>query len=130
MVSVTNLTMRFGSRVLFDHVNLKLDQHKRYGLIGANGAGKTTFLKILSGQIKDYEGDVSIGSGLKVGVLGQNQYAFEDFTVMDAVLYGHRRLYDAIKEKAELYGRGEFEDDATIERFADLMKKGVDDESN
>ena len=112
--------MRFGSRVLFDHVNLKLDQHKRYGLIGANGAGKTTFLKILSGQINEYDGTVSIGAGLKVGVLGQNQFAFEDFTVMDAVLYGNKRLYDAIKEKEELYVTGDFDDDATNERLAEL----------
>ena len=112
--------MRFGSRVLFDNVNLKLDQHKRYGLIGANGAGKTTFLKILSGQIKEYEGSVSIGTGLKVGVLGQNQFAFEDFTVMDAVLYGNKRLYDATKEKEELYVTGDFDDDATNDRLAEL----------
>jgi ATPase subunit of ABC transporter with duplicated ATPase domains len=82
MVTVTNLTMRFGSRVLFDHVNLKLDQHKRYGLIGANGAGKTTFLKILSGQIDEFDGTVTIGAGLKVGVLEQNQFAYEDYTIL------------------------------------------------
>ena len=120
MVSVNNLIMRFGSRVLFDNVNLKLDQHKRYGLIGANGAGKTTFLKILSGQIEEFEGDISIGSGLKVGVLGQNQFAFEDFTVMDAVLYGNKRLYDATKEKEELYVTGDFDSDETNNRLAEL----------
>jgi len=112
--------MRFGSRVLFDDINIKLDQHKRYGLIGANGAGKTTFLKILSGEIKEYEGEVIIGSGLKVGVLGQNQYAFEDYTIMDAVLYGNKRLYDAIKEKEELYTTGDFEDDKVNERLGEL----------
>ena len=120
MVSTHNLTMRFGNRVLFDGINLKLDRHKRYGLIGANGAGKTTFLKILSGEITEYEGEVSIGNGLRVGVLGQNQYAFEDFTIADAVLYGNRRLYDAIKEKEELYVTGDFEDDATNNRLAEL----------
>ena len=81
MVQITKLVMRFGSRVLFEGINLKLDRNKRYGLIGANGAGKTTFLKILSGEIKEYEGDISIEPGLKVGVLGQNQFAFEDFTI-------------------------------------------------
>ncbi|MDF1880235.1 ATP-binding cassette domain-containing protein [Sulfurimonas sp. MAG313] len=120
MVSVNNLIMRFGSRVLFDNVNLKLDQHKRYGLIGANGAGKTTFLKILSGEIDEFEGDISIGSGLKVGVLGQNQFAFEDFTVMDAVLFGNKRLYDATKEKEELYVTGDFDSDETNNRLAEL----------
>ncbi len=120
MVTVQKLTMRFGNRVLFENINLKLDRHKRYGLIGANGAGKTTFLKILSGQIAEYEGDIRIGTGLKVGVLGQNQYAYEDFTIMDAVLYGNKRLYDAIKEKEILYATGDFEDDAVNNRLADL----------
>ena len=120
MVQTINLTMRFGSRVLFDNINLKLDPHKRYGLIGANGAGKTTFLKILSGEIEEFEGEVAIENGLKVGVLGQNQFAFEDFTILDAVLYGNKRLYDAIKEKEKLYETGDFEDDAVNNRLADL----------
>ncbi|MDX1295110.1 MAG: ATP-binding cassette domain-containing protein [Sulfurimonadaceae bacterium] len=120
MVQVTNMTMRYGSRVLFGEINLKLDRNKRYGLIGANGAGKTTFLKILSGEISEYEGEVSIEPGLKVGVLGQNQYAFEEFTIADAVLYGNKRLYDAIKEKEDLYTNGDFEDDAVNNRLAEL----------
>ncbi|NOQ32240.1 MAG: ATP-binding cassette domain-containing protein [Helicobacteraceae bacterium] len=120
MVRTVNLTMRFGSRVLFNDINLKLDQHKRYGLIGANGAGKTTFLKILSGQIEEFDGEVNIGSGLKVGVLGQNQFAFEDFTITDAVLFGNKRLFDAIKEKEKIYETGDFEDDAVNNRLADL----------
>lgn len=120
MVIVQKLTMRYGSRILFQDINLKLDRNKRYGLIGANGAGKTTFLKILSGQINEYEGDIIVENGLKVGVLGQNQYAFENFTIMDAVLYGNKRLYDAIKEKEELYMSGNFEDDAVNNRLAEL----------
>jgi len=120
MVTVQNLTMRYGNRVLFQDINLKLDRHKRYGLIGANGAGKTTFLKILSGEITEYDGEVIIPKANKVGVLGQNQYAFEDFTIADAVLYGNKRLYDAIKEKEDLYVTGDFEDDATNNRLADL----------
>jgi len=120
MVTVQNLTMRYGNRVLFQDINLKLDRHKRYGLIGANGAGKTTFLKILSGQINEFDGEVVIPKANKVGVLGQNQFAFEDYTIMDAVLYGNKRLYDAIKEKEELYTTGDFEDDAVNNRLADL----------
>lgn len=120
MVTVQKLIMRYGSRVLFQDINLKLDRHKRYGLIGANGAGKTTFLKILSGEIKEYEGEIIIPKSNKVGVLGQNQYAFEDFTIMDAVLYGNKRLYDAIKEKELLYATGNFEDDAVNDRLAEL----------
>jgi len=128
MVNVNNLIMRFGNRVLFQDINLKLDRHKRYGLIGANGAGKTTFLKILSGQIDEYEGDISVDNGLKVGVLGQNQFAFENFTIMDAVLYGNKRLYDAIKEKEELYMTGDFEDEATNNHLADLEVISVEED--
>ena len=120
--------MRYGSRVLFSEINLKLDRHKRYGLIGANGAGKTTFLKILSGQIPEYEGEISIEPGLKVGVLGQNQYAFEDYTIADAVLFGNKRLYDAIKEKEELYATGDFEDDAVNNRLAELEVISVEED--
>jgi ATPase subunit of ABC transporter with duplicated ATPase domains len=120
MVNVNNLIMRFGNRILFQDINLKLDRHKRYGLIGANGAGKTTFLKILSGEINEYEGDIIIPKANKVGVLGQNQFAFEDYTIMDAVLFGNKRLYDAIKEKEVLYVTGDFEDDAVNNRLADL----------
>jgi ATPase subunit of ABC transporter with duplicated ATPase domains len=128
MVQVTKLAMRFGSRVLFEGINLKLDRNKRYGLIGANGAGKTTFLKILSGEIKDYEGDISIEPGLKVGVLGQNQFAFEDFTIADAVLWGNKRLYDAIKEKEYLYANGDFEDDKVNDRLAELEMISVEED--
>ncbi len=120
MVTVQNLTMRYGNRVLFQDINLKLDRNKRYGLIGANGAGKTTFLKILSGQINEYEGEIIIPKANKVGVLGQNQFAFESYTIADAVLYGNKRLYDAIKEKEELYMSGDFEDEATNNRLAEL----------
>ena len=128
MVTVNNLIMRFGNRVLFQDINLKLDRHKRYGLIGANGAGKTTFLKILSGQIDEYEGDISVENGLRVGVLGQNQFAFEDYTIADAVLYGNKRLFDAIKEKEELYATGDFEDDAVNNRLADLEVISVEED--
>ena len=128
MVQTINITKRFGSRILFEGINIKLDPHKRYGLIGANGAGKTTFLKILSGEIPDYEGEVVIENGRKVGVLGQNQFAFEDFTVTDAVLYGNKRLYDAIKEKEDLYVNGDFEDEATNNRLAELEVISVEED--
>ena len=128
MVRVQNLIMRYGNRVLFQDINLKLDRHKRYGLIGANGAGKTTFLKILSGEINEYEGEVVIPKANKVGVLGQNQFAFEDFTIADAVLYGNKRLFDAIKEKEELYMTGDFEDDATNNRLAELETISVEED--
>ena len=103
MVQTVNLKKSYGSRVLFQDINIKLDDGKRYGLIGANGAGKTTFLKILSGQEDATHGEVQIQSGKKVGVLSQNQFAYEAYTIFDTVLLGNKRLYDAIKEKEELY---------------------------
>ncbi len=120
MVEVNNLTMRYGSRVLFENINLKLDVGKRYGLIGANGAGKSTFMKILSKELQPTSGNVSVQNGLRVGTLSQNQFAFEDFTLKDAVMYGNKRLYDAIKEKEELYINGDFEDEKVNDRLAQL----------
>jgi len=111
MVQTVNLKKAFGARVLFQDINLKLDIAKRYGLIGANGAGKTTFLKILSGQEDATEGEVQIQNGKKVGVLSQNQFAFENFTLFDTVLMGNKRLYDAVKEKEELYMSTDFTDE-------------------
>jgi ATPase subunit of ABC transporter with duplicated ATPase domains len=103
MVQTVNLKKAFGPRVLFENINLKLDVGKRYGLIGANGAGKTTFLRILSGQEDATEGEVQVQNGKKVGTLSQNQFAYEEFSIFDTVLLGNKRLYDAIKEKEKLY---------------------------
>ncbi|WP_428025646.1 ABC-F family ATP-binding cassette domain-containing protein [Arcobacter sp.] len=103
MVQTVNLKKAFGARVLFQDINLKLDAGKRYGLIGANGAGKTTFLKILSGEEEATEGEVQVQNGKKVGTLSQNQFAYEAYTLFDTVLLGNRRLYNAIKEKEKLY---------------------------
>jgi ATPase subunit of ABC transporter with duplicated ATPase domains len=120
LLSTINLTQRYGKRVLFDKINISLDAGKRYGLIGANGAGKSTLIKILSGEIEQSEGEVQLQSGVKLGVLGQNQYAFEDFTLSDAVLYGNKRLFDAQKEKEKLYMEGDFESEAVNNRLAEL----------
>ena len=120
MVEVNNITMRFAHQLLFENINLKLDKGKRYGLIGANGAGKTTFLKILSREIEPTSGNISVENGLRVGVLSQNQYAFEDYTLKDAVMIGNKRLYDAIKEKEYLYANGDFSDDKANDRLAEL----------
>ena len=120
MLSTVNLTQRYGKRVLFENINITLDQGKRYGLIGANGAGKSTFMKILAGEIEPSEGEVIIQPGLRLGVLGQNQYAFEDFTLKDAVLYGNKRLYEATKEKEKLYMEGDFESEEVNNRLAEL----------
>lgn len=119
MLEVKNLTQRFGQQLLFEDVNLKLNAHNRYGLIGANGAGKSTFLKILSGEVEHTSGDIVIENGKKVGVLGQDQFAFENFSIKDAVLYGNKRLYDAVKEKEKLYMSEEFTDEIN-ERLSEL----------
>ncbi|MCI6988189.1 MAG: ATP-binding cassette domain-containing protein [Campylobacter sp.] len=119
MVNIDSLSMRFANQTLFEDVSLSLDKGNRYGLIGANGAGKSTLLKILSGEIEPTMGEVNIDAGLRVGVLGQDQFAFENFTLKDAVLYGNKRLYDAVKEKEKLYMSEEFTD-AINERLAEL----------
>ena len=120
MLSTVNIVQRYGKRVLFDKISITLDAGKRYGLIGANGAGKSTFLKILAGQLEQTDGTVQMQPGLKMGVLGQDHYAFEDFTLRDAVLYGNKKLYEAQKEKEKLYVEGNFEDDAVNNRLAEL----------
>jgi ATPase subunit of ABC transporter with duplicated ATPase domains len=120
LLSTVNIVQRYGKRVLFDKISITLDGGKRYGLIGANGAGKSTFLKILAGELEQTDGDVRIQPGLQMGVLSQNHYAFEDFTLTDAVLYGNKKLYDAQKEKEELYMTGDFEDDKVNERLGEL----------
>ena len=103
MVKIVNLKKTFGSRTLFQDINLSFDTGKRYGLIGANGAGKTTFLNMLSGKEDITEGEVQVQNGKKVGVLSQNQFEFDEYSLMDTVLMGNKRLYDAIKKKEELY---------------------------
>jgi len=120
MLRTIKLTQRYGNRILFENINLELTKGKRYGLIGANGAGKTTFLNILSGKMEPSSGEVAIDNGLKVGILEQNQFAFEKFTLKDAVLYGNKRLYDAIKEKEKLYMDGNFEDEKVNDRLSKL----------
>ncbi|RAX57024.1 ABC transporter ATP-binding protein [Helicobacter monodelphidis] len=120
MVQVTNLSMQYASKKLFENVNLKLDAGKRYGLIGANGAGKSTFLKILSGEVEASSGEISFSPHTRLGVLGQNQFAFEEFSLKDAVLYGNKRLYDAVKEKEYLYTNGDLEDEKVNERLGEL----------
>jgi len=120
LLQAINITMQFGSRKLFDKINIRLNKGKRYGLIGANGAGKTTFLKIISREMEPTDGEIWTESGAKIGVLGQNQFAFEDFTLFDAVLWGNKRLFDAVKEKEKLYAEGDFSDDKVNERLGEL----------
>ncbi|SMG38597.1 ABC-F family ATP-binding cassette domain-containing protein [Paenibacillus aquistagni] len=108
MISTTGVTLRYGKRALFEDVNIKFTPGNCYGLIGANGAGKSTFLKILSGEIEPNNGDVSITPGDRLSVLKQDHYAYDEHKVLDTVIMGHQRLYDIMKEKDALYAKADF----------------------
>ncbi|WP_420151106.1 ABC-F family ATP-binding cassette domain-containing protein [Spirosoma sp.] len=119
MVSVQNVSLRYGKRVLFDDVNIKFTSGNCYGVIGANGAGKSTFLKILSGEIEPQTGSVTITPGERMSVLKQNQSAYDEFPVLQTVIMGNQRLYDIMQEKDELYAKTDFTD-ADGEKAAEL----------
>jgi len=110
MISTTKLSVRFGEQPLFEDVNVKFTPGNCYGLIGANGAGKSTFLKILSGELEQTSGEVHIGKGLRLAVLKQNHFEFDEYTVMDTVIMGHKMLYDIMKAKDALYSKPDFND--------------------
>src|SRR5690625_1984281 len=99
MITVTDVSLQFADKKLFEDVNLKFNPGNCYGLIGANGAGKSTFLKILSGEIESQTGHVSIEKDKRLAVLKQDHFAYEDENVLDTVLMGHERLYDIMQEK-------------------------------
>lgn len=114
MISTNNVGLRYGGRKLFDDVNIKFTPGNCYGLIGANGAGKSTFLKILSGEIEPNTGDVSVTPGERLAVLKQDHFQFEEFEVLETVIMGHSRLYNIMKEKEELYAKEDFSDEDGI----------------
>lgn len=99
MIYVNNLGVRFPDRILFDDVNLTFSPGNCYGVIGANGAGKTTFLKILSGEKEATSGDITIAKDSRMSILKQDHFAFDDYTVLDTVIIGNKRLYDIREEK-------------------------------
>ncbi|MFA6946002.1 MAG: ATP-binding cassette domain-containing protein, partial [Pedobacter sp.] len=105
MITVSNLSLRYGKRTLFEEVNLKFTPGNCYGIIGANGAGKSTFLKILSKEIDPSSGSVSFTPGERMAVLTQNHYAFDEFPVIETVMMGHKELYSIMKEKDALYAK-------------------------
>jgi ATPase subunit of ABC transporter with duplicated ATPase domains len=110
MISVSNLSLRYGKRTLFEDVNLKFTQGNCYGVIGANGAGKSTFLKILSGEVNQTSGNVAITPGERMAVLKQNHYEFDEFSVIETVMMGHTELYAIMKEKDAIYLKEDFSD--------------------
>lgn len=119
MITTENVTVKFGSEPLFENVNIKFSAGNCYGLIGANGAGKSTFLKVLSGELEPTSGEVHIKKGMRISVLKQNHFEFDDFTVMDTVIMGNKHLYDVMKEKDALYAKPDFNDEDGI-RVAEL----------
>lgn len=108
MISVNNVTLAYGKRVLFDEVNINFTKGNCYGIIGANGAGKSTFLKIISGEIEPNKGSVDITPGERMAVLAQNQFAFDDQTVLNTVLMGHKKMWQVMHEKDALYMKEDF----------------------
>lgn len=119
MISVSNLSLRYGKRILFDEVNLKFAPGNCYGVIGANGAGKSTFLKILSGEVDPTTGHVSITTGERMSVLKQNHFEFDNCVVLNTVIMGNKKLWDVQQEKDAIYAKSDFSD-ADGERAAEL----------
>ena len=114
MISANKVTLRLGKKALFEDVNIKFTEGNCYGLIGANGAGKSTFLKILSGQLETTSGDVTITPGQRLSVLEQDHFKYDSFPVLDTVIMGNQRLYDIMKEKEAIYMKENFTDEDGI----------------
>ncbi len=134
MISANNVTYRVGKKALFEDVNIKFTEGNCYGLIGANGAGKSTFLKILSGALETTNGDISVTPGQRLSVLEQDHFKYDAYTVMDTVIMGNERLYQIMKEKEAIYAKEDFSDEDGIRaseleaEFAEM--DGWDAESN
>ena len=134
MIQANNVTLRVGKKALFEDVNIKFTEGNCYGLIGANGAGKSTFLKILSGALETTNGDVSITPGQRLSVLEQDHFKYDAYPVMDTVIMGNERLYQIMKEKDDIYAKEDFSDEDGIRaseleaEFAEM--DGWDAESN
>jgi ATPase subunit of ABC transporter with duplicated ATPase domains len=111
MISTANITMQFGEKPLFEDISIKFQGGNRYGLIGANGCGKSTFMKILTGELTPSNGTVSIGNGERLGVLRQDQFAYEEFRVVDTVIMGHEKLWEVKKERDRIYALPEMSDE-------------------
>ena len=126
MLTAIGVTVRFGKRVLFEDVNIKFGKGNCYGIIGAYGAGKSTFLKVLSGELEPSKGEVSLEKGERLSILKQDHFAFEEYTVMDTVIMGNKELYDIMKEKDSIYMKPDFSEEDGMkaakleERFAEL----------
>ena len=125
MISANNVTLRIGKKALFEDVNIKFTEGNCYGLIGANGAGKSTFLKILSGQLEPTNGDISITAGQRLSFLQQDHFKNDAYTVLDTVIMGNKRLYEIMKEKDAIYMKEDFTDEDGI-RASELEAEFAD----
>ena len=119
MISTSNVTLRVGKKALFEDVSIKFVEGNCYGMIGANGAGKSTFLRILSGQLEPTSGDVIITPGQRLSFLQQDHFKYDAYTVLDTVIMGNARLYEIMKEKEAIYMKEDFTDEDGI-KAADL----------
>jgi ATPase subunit of ABC transporter with duplicated ATPase domains len=119
LITTANITMQFGSKPLFENISAKFGNGNRYGLIGANGCGKSTFMKILSGKLTPSSGNVSMAPGTKLGILSQDQFAFEEFSVVDTVIMGDRELWEVKQERDAIYSKAEMSEEDGM-RVADL----------
>lgn len=125
MITVNNVSLRFGKRTLFENVNLKFTPGNCYGIIGANGAGKSTFLRLLSGEVETTSGEISIGKDERISVLKQDHNIYNEYRVIDVVIMGNKRLYDIMEEKNKLYTKEDFNDKDGI-RLGELESEFVD----
>ena len=114
MISTSNITLRVGKKALFEDVNIKFTEGNCYGLIGANGAGKSTFLKILSGQLEPTSGEVILTPGERLSFLQQDHFKYDQYPVLDTVIMGNARLYEIMKEKEVIYAKEDFTDEDGI----------------
>ena len=108
MITAQNISLQYGKRILFDEVNIKFSGSNCFGVIGANGAGKSTFLKILAGDIQPNSGKITLEPGKRMAVLRQNHFEFDECTVLDTVMMGHTTLWEIMKEKDAIYAKEDF----------------------
>ena len=111
MIQVNNVSLKFGKRVLFEDVNIKFTNGNCYGLIGANGSGKSTFLKLLSGELDTTTGDITIGKDERISILRQDHYQYDDLRVIDVVIMGNSKLYEIMVEKDKMYQQTDFSEE-------------------
>ena len=125
MIQVSNVSLKFGKRVLFEDVNIKFTNGNCYGLIGANGSGKSTFLKLLSGELDTTTGEITVSKGERISILKQDHYQFDDKRVIDVVIMGNSKLYEIMEEKDKMYQQTEFSEEDGM-KLANLEAEFMD----